>query len=438
MLLQYLWCIGLHANTPSTLKEGDKELNLGVFGGFHGPLLGGFNGGQRSRRSAAPRVVSPVSGAPQSARLVGMKRCSYTKLLKNTVQSVKVGYNTNISYRRCIFQAVTGIWRRVSSPRTPAKARCLASFSTVFFTASLNTRAALSLKNKKNPETIQNVSTTFGSVSNHVFLFCILGQQNGWKRVGIAWWETKDINITIIAQTGFYSPPERTVFNNFVLLWIMDGRDFGPSRSVHVPPPLLAGLGMEPHRHGAAAAAGRMPPSPGHLGASHPPTLHSGKYLPSAINLHPHHGECSMFGAKRDLSLKLRKEMRSAVFLTYVVIDECRCGCIGSQVSYFVQIKGFLEAFLTSFRSCGWFSGLCTIMENYLSVSHTRTVLLLGCGVAAALCGSGGNGALIACGLLQQSVLKQMRCVFNISVLIFGSVDMNGELVRDDKSLFTP
>lgn len=75
----------------------------------------------------------------------------------------------------------------------------------------------------------------------------------------------------------------------------MDGRDFGPPRSVHVPPPLLAGLAMEPHRLGAAAAAGRIPPSPRHLGASHPPApppLHSGKFLPSAINLHPHHSKC--------------------------------------------------------------------------------------------------------------------------------------------------
>uniref|UniRef100_A0A1A8VAS8 Trinucleotide repeat containing 18 n=1 Tax=Nothobranchius furzeri TaxID=105023 RepID=A0A1A8VAS8_NOTFU len=48
---------------------------------------------------------------------------------------------------------------------------------------------------------------------------------------------------------------------------------------------------MESHRLGAAAAAGRIPPSPGHLGASHPPPLHSGKYLPSAINLHPHHSD---------------------------------------------------------------------------------------------------------------------------------------------------
>uniref|UniRef100_H3CNG8 Trinucleotide repeat containing 18 n=1 Tax=Tetraodon nigroviridis TaxID=99883 RepID=H3CNG8_TETNG len=69
----------------------------------------------------------------------------------------------------------------------------------------------------------------------------------------------------------------------------MDGRDFGPPRSVHVPPPLLAGLAMEPHRLGAAAAAGRLPPSAGHLGASHPPSLHSGKFLPPALNLHPNH-----------------------------------------------------------------------------------------------------------------------------------------------------
>ncbi|KAJ3600596.1 hypothetical protein NHX12_031576 [Muraenolepis orangiensis] len=69
----------------------------------------------------------------------------------------------------------------------------------------------------------------------------------------------------------------------------MDGRDFGPPRSVHVPPPLLAGLAMESQRLGAAAAAGRIAPSPGHLATSHPPPLHSGKFMPSPINIHPHH-----------------------------------------------------------------------------------------------------------------------------------------------------
>ncbi|KAF6720104.1 Trinucleotide repeat-containing gene 18 protein [Oryzias melastigma] len=82
----------------------------------------------------------------------------------------------------------------------------------------------------------------------------------------------------------------------------MDGRDFGPPRSVHVPPPLLAGLAMEPHRLGAAAAAGRVPPSPGHLGANHPPSLHSGKFLPPAINLHPHHSDAFPAGSSPFLS----------------------------------------------------------------------------------------------------------------------------------------
>ncbi|KAK6312620.1 hypothetical protein J4Q44_G00182840 [Coregonus suidteri] len=68
--------------------------------------------------------------------------------------------------------------------------------------------------------------------------------------------------------------------------WRMDGRDFGPPRSVHVPPSLLA---METHRLGAPAAAGRIPPSPGHLGTGHPANLHVGKFLPSVMNLHPHH-----------------------------------------------------------------------------------------------------------------------------------------------------
>lgn len=72
----------------------------------------------------------------------------------------------------------------------------------------------------------------------------------------------------------------------------MDGRDFGPHRSVHVPPPLLSGLAMESHRLGAAAAAGRIPPSPGHLGAGHPAALHTGKFLSSAMNLHSHHSKC--------------------------------------------------------------------------------------------------------------------------------------------------
>ncbi|XP_017309890.1 trinucleotide repeat-containing gene 18 protein isoform X2 [Ictalurus punctatus] len=71
---------------------------------------------------------------------------------------------------------------------------------------------------------------------------------------------------------------------------MMDGRDFGPPRSVHVPPPLLSGLAMESHRLGASAAPGRIPPSPGHLGAGHPAAaLHSGKYLSPTINIQSHH-----------------------------------------------------------------------------------------------------------------------------------------------------
>lgn len=64
----------------------------------------------------------------------------------------------------------------------------------------------------------------------------------------------------------------------------MDGRDFGPPRSVHgPPPPLLSGLAMDSHRVGAATA-GRLPASglPGPL----PP----GKYM-AGLNLHPHPGE---------------------------------------------------------------------------------------------------------------------------------------------------
>ncbi|XP_010778099.1 trinucleotide repeat-containing gene 18 protein-like [Notothenia coriiceps] len=77
----------------------------------------------------------------------------------------------------------------------------------------------------------------------------------------------------------------------------MDGRDFGPPRSVHGPPSLLAGLSMEAHRLGAAAAAGRIPPSPGH-----PPPLHSGKFMPSAINLHQHHSDAYSAGSSPFLS----------------------------------------------------------------------------------------------------------------------------------------
>ncbi|XP_058234405.1 trinucleotide repeat-containing gene 18 protein isoform X1 [Hemibagrus wyckioides] len=73
---------------------------------------------------------------------------------------------------------------------------------------------------------------------------------------------------------------------------MMDGRDFGPPRSVHVPPPLLSGLAMESHRLGASAASGRIPPSPGHLGAGHPAAaLHSGKFLSPTINMQSHHSD---------------------------------------------------------------------------------------------------------------------------------------------------
>ncbi|KAJ8402670.1 hypothetical protein AAFF_G00367530, partial [Aldrovandia affinis] len=82
----------------------------------------------------------------------------------------------------------------------------------------------------------------------------------------------------------------------------MDGRDCGPSRSVHIPPPLLTGLAMESHRLATAAAAGRIPPSPGHLGAGHSASLHTGKYLSSAINLHSHHGDAFPVGSSPFLS----------------------------------------------------------------------------------------------------------------------------------------
>lgn len=65
----------------------------------------------------------------------------------------------------------------------------------------------------------------------------------------------------------------------------MDGRDFGPQRSVHgPPPPLLSGLAMDSHRVGAATA-GRLPSS----GLPGPPP--PGKYM-AGLNLHPHPGKC--------------------------------------------------------------------------------------------------------------------------------------------------
>ncbi|XP_024619271.1 trinucleotide repeat-containing gene 18 protein-like [Neophocaena asiaeorientalis asiaeorientalis] len=64
----------------------------------------------------------------------------------------------------------------------------------------------------------------------------------------------------------------------------MDGRDFGPPRSVHgPPPPLLSGLAMDSHRVGAATA-GRLPAS------GLPGALPPGKYM-AGLNLHPHPGE---------------------------------------------------------------------------------------------------------------------------------------------------
>lgn len=64
----------------------------------------------------------------------------------------------------------------------------------------------------------------------------------------------------------------------------MDGRDFGPQRSVHgPPPPLLSGLAMDGHRVGAATA-GRLPSS------ALPGPLPPGKYM-AGLNLHPHPGK---------------------------------------------------------------------------------------------------------------------------------------------------
>lgn len=74
--------------------------------------------------------------------------------------------------------------------------------------------------------------------------------------------------------------------------------------------------------------------------------------------------------------------------------------------------------------------GLCTVMENYLCVCHTRTVL-----VAALL--QQHSARQVVTGLDACGSLQQMQRVLNISLLVFGSEDMNGE-VRNDKSLFTP
>uniref|UniRef100_A0A8C6YPD0 Trinucleotide repeat containing 18 n=1 Tax=Nothoprocta perdicaria TaxID=30464 RepID=A0A8C6YPD0_NOTPE len=68
----------------------------------------------------------------------------------------------------------------------------------------------------------------------------------------------------------------------------MDGRDFGPPRSVHGPPPLLSALAMESHR--LAPAAGRLAPAAGPLAAGLPAALPPGKFLASGISLHSHPG----------------------------------------------------------------------------------------------------------------------------------------------------
>lgn len=70
--------------------------------------------------------------------------------------------------------------------------------------------------------------------------------------------------------------------------WMMDGRDFGPPRSVHGPPPLLSGLAMESHRLGAT---GRLAPAAGPMAAGLPAALQPGKFLASSISLHSHPGK---------------------------------------------------------------------------------------------------------------------------------------------------
>lgn len=70
--------------------------------------------------------------------------------------------------------------------------------------------------------------------------------------------------------------------------WMMDGRDFGPPRSVHGPPPLLSGLAMESHRLGAT---GRLAPAAGPMAAGLPAALQPGKFLASGISLHSHPGK---------------------------------------------------------------------------------------------------------------------------------------------------
>lgn len=69
----------------------------------------------------------------------------------------------------------------------------------------------------------------------------------------------------------------------------MDGRDFGHHRTVHVPSPLLTGLGMEAHRLGAPSA--RMISTGGHLGTALGSHLPPGKYLSSPVSVHGHSGK---------------------------------------------------------------------------------------------------------------------------------------------------
>ncbi|XP_048465704.1 trinucleotide repeat-containing gene 18 protein [Rhincodon typus] len=69
----------------------------------------------------------------------------------------------------------------------------------------------------------------------------------------------------------------------------MDGRDFGHHRTVHVPSPLLTGLGMEAHRVGAQA--GRIGPSAGHMSSALGTHLPPAKYLSSPVSVHGHSGD---------------------------------------------------------------------------------------------------------------------------------------------------
>ncbi|KAJ7305918.1 hypothetical protein JRQ81_010284 [Phrynocephalus forsythii] len=71
---------------------------------------------------------------------------------------------------------------------------------------------------------------------------------------------------------------------------MMDGRDLGPPRAVHVPPPLLSGLAMESHHRVAAAGAAAARLAPLAAGLAPPGPLPPGKYLASGLNLHSHPG----------------------------------------------------------------------------------------------------------------------------------------------------